>query len=127
MTAKVTETLTKAIGADIFEIEPKVPYTDAALNWVDKKARSTIEMNNPASRPEKCREAGQHEGLRHHLYGLSNLVVRCADDYQYIDLTGKTNERLAPSCKGAKLPEGKAFKGNVGHQELAAWVEGLVL
>lgn len=52
MTAKVTETLTKAIGADIFEIEPKVPYTDAALNWVDKKARSTIEMNNPASRPE---------------------------------------------------------------------------
>lgn len=46
---KVTETLTKAIGADIFEIEPKVPYTDAALNWVDKKARSTIAMNNPAS------------------------------------------------------------------------------
>ena len=71
MTAKVTETLTKAIGADIFEIEPKVPYTDAALNWVDKKARSTIAMNNPASRPEKCRGAGQHEGLRHHLYGLS--------------------------------------------------------
>ena len=57
----------------------------------------------------------------------SYLVVRCADDYQYIDLTGKTNERLTPSCKGAKLPEGKAFKGNVEHQELAAWVEGLVL
>ena len=127
MTAKVTETLTKAIGADIFEIEPKVPYTDAALNRVDKKARSTIAMNNPASRPEKCREAGQHEGLRHHLYGLSDMVVRCADDYQYIDLTGKTNERLTPSCKGAKLPAGKAFTDNVGHQELAAWVEGLVL
>ena len=40
---------------------------------------------------------------------------------------GKTNERLAPSCKGAKLMDGKAFKGNVGHQELAAWVEGLGL
>ena len=40
---------------------------------------------------------------------------------------GKTNERLAPSCKGAKLMGGKVFKGSVGHQELAAWVEGLGL
>ena len=40
---------------------------------------------------------------------------------------GKTNERLAPSCKGAKLMDGKVFKGNFGHQELAAWVEGLKL
>ena len=39
----------------------------------------------------------------------------------------KTNERLAPSCKGAKLMDGKVFKGSVGHQELAAWVEGLGL
>ena len=28
------------------------------------------------------------------------------------------------SCKGTKLME-KVFKGSVGHQELAAWVEGL--
>ena len=40
---------------------------------------------------------------------------------------GKTNERLAPSCKVAKLMDGKVFKGSVGHQELAAWVEGLGL
>ena len=40
---------------------------------------------------------------------------------------GKTNECLAPSCKGAKLMDGKVFKGNIGHQELAAWVEGLGL
>ena len=52
MTAKVAETLAEAIGADIFEIEPKVPYTEADLNWMDKKARSTIEMNDPVSRPE---------------------------------------------------------------------------
>ena len=30
------------------------------------------------------------------------------------------NEHLEPSCKGAKLLEGKVFKGSVGHQELAA-------
>ncbi len=40
---------------------------------------------------------------------------------------GKTNEHLAPSCKGAKLVNGRAFKGNVGHQELAAWIDGLKL
>ena len=40
---------------------------------------------------------------------------------------GKTNERLAPSCKGAKLLDGKVFKHSVGHKELAAWVDGLKL
>ena len=35
--------------------------------------------------------------------------------------------RPMPSCKGAKLMDGKVFKGSVGHQELAAWVEGLGL
>ena len=52
VTAKVAETLAETIGADIFEIEPKVPYTEADLNWMNKNARSTIEMNDPASRPE---------------------------------------------------------------------------
>ena len=30
------------------------------------------------------------------------------------------------SCKGTKLME-KVFKGSVGHQELAAWIDGLKL
>ena len=51
----------------------------------------------------------------------TNLVV--ADESGM----GNTNERLAPSCKGAKLLDGKVFKHNVGHQELAAWVDGLKL
>ena len=50
VTAKVAETLAEAIGADIFEIEPKVPYTEADLNWMDKKARSTIASAACASR-----------------------------------------------------------------------------
>ena len=32
-----------------------------------------------------------------------------------------------PSCKGVKLMDGKVFKGSVGHQEFAAWVEELGL
>ena len=51
ITAKVAEDLADAIGADIFEIRPEVPYTKADLNWMDKKSRSTIEMSSPDSRP----------------------------------------------------------------------------
>ena len=51
VTAKVAENLADAIGADIFEIQLKVSYTKADLNWMDKKIRSTIEMSDPASRP----------------------------------------------------------------------------
>ena len=36
VTVKVAETLAEAIGADIFEIEPKVPYTEADLNWISE-------------------------------------------------------------------------------------------
>ena len=32
-----------------------------------------------------------------------------------------------PSYKGAKLMDGKVFKGSVGHKELAAWVDELKL
>lgn len=51
-TKNVAEKLAEAAGADLYEIKPAVPYTRADLNWTDKQARSTIEMNDPASRPE---------------------------------------------------------------------------
>ena len=50
-TAKVAETLADAIGANLYEIEPAVPYTQADLNWMDKQSRSTIEMNDKTIRP----------------------------------------------------------------------------
>ena len=84
MTAKVAETLAEAIGADIFEIEPKVPYTETDLNWMDKKARSTIEMSDPASRPEIAVKRDNMKDVRYHLCGLPDLVVCRADDYQYV-------------------------------------------
>ena len=52
VTAKVAERLSESIGADLHEITPKVRYTDADLDWRDKTSRSSIEMSNPASRPE---------------------------------------------------------------------------
>ena len=38
ITAKVAEDLANAIGADIFEIQPEVPYTKADLNWMVKQS-----------------------------------------------------------------------------------------
>ena len=50
-TKAVASTLAEAIGADLFEIVPEVPYKPGDLNWMDKNARSTIEMNDPDARP----------------------------------------------------------------------------
>ena len=51
VTAKVARRLAKAIDADLFEIRPETPYTKADLNGMDKKSRSTLEMNDPSCRP----------------------------------------------------------------------------
>ena len=51
VTAKVADKLAKAINADLYEIAPEVPYTKADLNWMDKKSRSSVEMNDRSSRP----------------------------------------------------------------------------
>ena len=50
-TKKAAERLAGAIGADLFEIKPAVPYTQADLNWMDKHSRSSVEMNDLKSRP----------------------------------------------------------------------------
>ncbi|WP_448861620.1 flavodoxin [Dorea sp.] len=50
-TESVAKKVAEAAGADLFEIKPEVPYTSEDLNWMDKKARSTVEMNDPSSRP----------------------------------------------------------------------------
>ena len=51
-TAKVAKLLAEVLGADIHEIQPKMPYTKADLNWLNKKSRSSVEMNNKSIRPE---------------------------------------------------------------------------
>ena len=52
VTKQVAQNLSQAISSDIYEIQPKVKYTDADLNWMDKQARSTIEMADKSFRPE---------------------------------------------------------------------------
>lgn len=56
VTAKTANKLAKEVDGDVFEIEPKKKYTSADLNWMDKKSRSSVEMNDPASRPEIAKQ-----------------------------------------------------------------------
>lgn len=52
VTANVAKNLAKAAEADIYEIQPAVPYSDADLNWMDRNSRSSVEMRDKNSRPE---------------------------------------------------------------------------
>ena len=144
VTAKVAEKLSEAIGADLYTIEPEVPYTKANLDWMDKKSRSTIEMNNPASRPAI---AGKRDNMNDYdtvfvgfpiwWYVAPTIINTFLESYDLTGKTiipfatsggsdmGKTNEKLLPSCKGAKLLNGKVFKASVSGADLAKWAEGL--
>ena len=51
-TKKTAEMIAEAGDFDLCEIAPKVPYTKADLNWMDKKSRSSVEMADKSIRPE---------------------------------------------------------------------------
>ena len=50
-TERMAKNAAKEMGADIFEIQPVHKYTDVDLNRHDKKSLSSIECNDPKSRP----------------------------------------------------------------------------
>ena len=51
VTKRVGEKIAEISGGDFFEIVPEEIYTAADLDWRDKQSRSTLEMNDPSSRP----------------------------------------------------------------------------
>lgn len=52
VTARKAKNLASEVGADVYEIVPAEKYTDADLDWTNRKSRSTLEMRDPSSRPE---------------------------------------------------------------------------
>ena len=145
VTAQVAGKLAEAVGADLFEIAPKVPYTKADLDWTNARSRSTVEMKEPGSRPAlaaaQLPNAADYDtvyvGFPIWWYVAPTIVNTFLES---IDLSGKTvvpfatsggsgmgktTEHLAPSCRGAKLLNGKVFKRGVSKEELAAWAESL--
>ena len=144
VTAKLAETLSEAIGADLYAIEPEVPYTKADLNWMNQNSRSSVEMKDPASRPAI---AGKRDNMEEYdtifvgfpiwWYVAPTIINTFLESYDFTGKTiipfatsggsgmGKTNEKLQLSCPGAKLMEGKVWKKNAKAEELATWAEDL--
>ena len=120
-TTKVAELLADAVGADIFEIQPEIPYTTADLDWHNKNSRSSIEMKDDSSRPAiASKRDNMHEydtifvGFPIWWYVAPTIINTFLESY---DMTGKTiipfatsggsgigdtNKKLTPSCSGAK-------------------------
>lgn len=101
VTKKTAEKLAAAANADLFEIIPVQPYTDEDLDWTDKKSRSTIEMNDPSSRPaiaEKLENMGGYDivfvGFPVWWYVEPRIIDTFLDSY---DFSGKTVVPFATS------------------------------
>lgn len=144
VTAKTAERLAEAAGADLYEIKPEIPYTQADLDWTNKKSRSSVEMSDPKSRPAI---AGKVLGMESYdtifvgfpiwWYVAPTIINTFLESYDLTGKTiipfatsggsgmGKTNEKLLPSCQGAALLQGKMLNNMVSETELKQWLDGL--
>ena len=145
VTAKVAGLLADAVGADIHEIRPKFPYSKADLNWMDKKSRSTIEMNNKAFRPEI-----EHSDLKMDAYEVvflgfpiwwyvaPTIINTFLESYDFAGKKiilfatssssgfGKTVEELKVSVPAScEIIEGKLLNGKQTIPTIRAWTETL--
>ena len=146
VTAAVAKALADALGADLFEIAPTVPYTKADLNWNGRSSRSSVEMADCSSRPAvaaRCENLADYDtvfvGFPIWWHVAPTIVNTVLEQYDWSGKTivpfatsggsgmGKTNAALAPSCKGARLLEGKVLPHRVSREALLAWVGELKL
>lgn len=143
VTKSAAEHLAKAAGADIFEIKPAVPYTRADLDWTNKKSRSSVEMNNPDSRPEiegQISNMADYDtvfiGFPIWWYVAPAIIGTFVESYDFSGKTiipfatsggsgmGRTVEVLKSLCPNANWGKGKMLN-RVSDRELESWVKGL--
>ena len=145
VTKKVAENLAKAAGADLFEIVPKQIYTSADLNWMDKKSRSSVEMNDRNCRPEiatKVDDMEQYDmifvGFPVWWYREPSIIDTFMESYDFSGKTvvpfctsggsglGSTSSNLQALAKGAKVIEGKRLSSMSTEGSLKKWVEEII-
>ena len=139
VTKGVAQRLAKAAGADLFEIRPAVPYTQADLNWTDKKSRSSVEMNDPLSRPEiaeKLPNMADYDtvfvGYPIWWYVAPHIINTFVESYDLSGKTlvafatsggsgiGKTVEKLKKLYPDANWKDGKLLN-TISDKELVDW------
>ena len=139
-TAKVAKKMAEAIGADLFEIKPEIPYSGADLNWQNKNSRSSVEMNDRSSRPAiavKAVNMPQYDvvfvGFPVWWYREPSIIDTFMESYDFAGKTvipfatsggsglGDSAANMQKLAKGAKVVDGKRFSGSASAEELKAW------
>ena len=137
VTRQVAQKLAAAAQADLYEIKPAVPYTQADLNWRDKSSRSSVEMKNLAIRPQLADTDAKIEQYDRILLGYPiwwymapTIINTFLESYDFSGKSiilfatsggsgfGKSIEELSPSCPNAVIREGRMLNGNPSEQEL---------
>jgi len=147
VTAKAAGVLAEAAGADLYEIRPQIPYTREDLDWMDKKARSTVEMNDRAFRPAIAdHEAGVEGydvifvGFPIWWYVAPTIINTFLESYDFSGKTimlfatsggsgfGKTVEGLQGSVAAdTVIREGKILNVRQSKESLKSWTDSLGL
>lgn len=141
VTKNIAQALSKAAGADLFEIKPVVPYTKADLNWMDKKSRSTVEMNDPTARPEIAEKlAGMEQydtvllGFPIWWYREPSIIDTFLESYDFAGKKivlfatsggsgfGKTVQGLKKLAPKAEITEGGLLNGRYDEAKLKTWL-----
>ncbi len=131
VTARVAREMAQAVDADLYEIRPEQPYTSADLDWMDKRSRSTLEMNDPASRPaiaQAVENMAQYDtvlvGFPIWWYVEPRIVDTFLESYDFSGKTvipfatsggsgiGKAEESLRAHCPGAVWKKGQLLNGS---------------
>lgn len=140
-TKKVAEMIADAGGYALCEITPKVAYTKEDLNWMDKKSRSSVEMNDKKFRPEiEAADIDMSEydeiilGFPIWWYVAPTIVNTFLEKYDFSGKKivlfatsggsgfGNTVKELQPSAPDAEIVEGKLLN-RMTKQEIADWVK----
>ena len=142
-TKQVAEMLSDVELSPRHHSAPHLPYTRADLDWMNKKSRSSVEMNDKKIRPEIAEENLDMSAYDEILLGFPiwwyvapTIINTFLEKY---DLTGKkiilfatsggsgfgnTVQELQPSAPGAEIVEGKLLN-RAGKQEIEDWVKTL--
>ena len=141
-TAKLAKALASAAEAELYEIRSAVPYERRDLNWMDKKSRSTLEMQDKSCRPALAdREAPIAEadvifvGFPIWWYREPSIIDSFLDAYDWAGKTivpfctsggsdlGEGQGRIEKLAKGARVLRGRRFNARASEAELKKWIE----
>lgn len=143
-TEALAKTLASAAAADLYEIRPAVPYTDADLNYMNNRSRSSVEMQDKNCRPELADyDAPVADtdvvflGFPIWWYREPSIIDSFLEAYDFSGKTivpfltsggsnlGEGQGRIEMLAKGAKVLRGKRFSSRASVSELKVWINGL--